>query len=154
MWNNFLTFIDEILPKGDRLLMLTSGSIGGWATWAFGENFDVKVGYLFFIVMVDYLTGNMAAFKTGEWCSKTGFTGVTKKIFIFFMVAVAHSLDVLIGMGDIMRNAVIIAYAANEIASIIENASKLGFYIPPIISRGLKAVQQKQENLFKGDDVK
>ena len=154
MWHNFLTFLDEILPKGDKLLMLISGSIGGWATWAFGENFDVKVGYLFFIVIIDYLTGNAAAFKTGEWCSKTGFTGITKKIFVFFMVAIAHSLDVLVGMVDIMRNAVIIAYAANEIASIIENADKLGMYIPAVIRNGLKAVQSKQEKLFKGDDVK
>lgn len=154
MWNNFLSFINEILPKGDKAIMLISGSVGGWATWAFGENFDVKVGYLFFIVIIDYLTGNAAAFKTGEWCSKTGFTGITKKIFVFFMVAIAHSLDVLVGMGDIMRNAVIIAYAANEIASIIENADKLGMYIPAVIRNGLKAVQSKQEKLFKGDDVK
>lgn len=154
MWNNFLMFCDEVLPRGDKALMLISGSIGGWATWAFGENFDVKVGYLFFIVVIDYLTGNAAAFKTGEWCSKTGFTGITKKIFVFFMVAIAHSLDVLVGMGDIMRNAVIIAYAANEIASIIENADKLGMYIPAVIRNGLKAVQSKQEKLFKGDDVK
>lgn len=154
MLNNFLTFCGDVVPRGDRMLMLISGSVGGWATWAFGENFDVKVGYLLFIVGVDYLTGNIAAFKTGEWCSKTGFTGITKKVFIFCMVALAHALDALVGMGDIMRNAVTIAYAANEMASVIENADKMGMYIPSVIRNGLKAVQSKQDKLFKGEDKK
>lgn len=149
MWNDIVNFASEVFPKGDKVLMLISGTIGGWATWAFGENFDVKVGYLLFIVIADYVTGNIAAFKTGEWCSKTGFVGITKKIFIFCMIAIAHAVDQLIGMGDIMRNAVIIAYAVNETASIIENASKLGLYIPPAIGKGLKAIQDKQDKLFK-----
>ena len=154
MWTNFVNFCGDVLPKGDRMLMLISGSVGGLATWTFGENFNVKIGYLLFIIVIDYLTGNAAAFKTGEWCSKTGFTGITKKIFIFCMVALAHALDALVGMGDIMRNAVIIAYAANETASIIENADKLGLYIPSVIRNGLKAVQSKQEKMFKGEDKK
>ena len=155
MWNSFLTFCGDIVPKGDRILMLTSGGLGAWATWAFG-GLDVKIQYLFFFVVLDYVTGNIAAFKTGAWCSKTGFTGISRKVFIFIMVAFCHGLDVIAGFGDIMRNAAIIAYTVNEAASIIENAETLGFggYVPAFIRRGLKTLKEKEDNLFKGEDLK
>lgn len=151
MLNALTTFFNDVLPKGDRLLMSISGVLGAWATWAFGD-VGIKIQYLFLFVIIDYVTGNMAAFRNGDWCSKTGFTGISRKVFIFMMIALCHSMDEIAGMGNIMRNAAIVAYSVNEFASIIENIEKLGFhaYIPGFIKRGLKQLREKEEELFNG----
>jgi toxin secretion/phage lysis holin len=151
IWN----FLSVVIPtKGERVLMLISGVLGGWLSVALG-GFDLSIKWLFIFVLVDYITGSAAAFKSAEWNSSTGFKGLFKKFFIFFIVTLCHGIDEVMHV-DILRNAAIMAYTVNEAGSIIENFDNLGYdkYIPAVLRRGLRVLKQKQDELFKEDDTK
>lgn len=151
LWN----FLSVVIPtKGERLLMLISGFIGGWLSVALG-GFDLSIKWLFVFVVVDYITGTIAAFKTQEWCSNKGFHGLFKKVFMFAVVALCHGIDQVVHY-EFLRNAAIMAYAVNEAGSIIENFDRLGYgdYIPAFLRRGLKVLKKKQDELFKEEDNK
>ena len=58
------------------------------------------------------------------------------------VVLVAYRLDIVIG-SDYIRNAVIIAFIANETISIIENAGLMGVPIPAIITKAIEVLKEK-----------
>jgi toxin secretion/phage lysis holin len=73
----------------------------------------------------------MLAILMKELSSNIGFKGIFKKVLIFMVVAVGHTIDVyVLGSGSAIRTAVIFFYLSNEGISIIENASKIGLPIP------------------------
>ena len=148
---SLMSFLSVIIPtKGERLLMLISGGLGGLLSFALG-GLDLSIQWLFFLVCLDYATGLTAALKTGEWNSSAGFQGLFKKFFIFLIVAVCNGIDQVMSF-DILRNAAIMAYAVNEAGSILENLERLGFgeFIPDFLRRGLKALKEKENDIFKG----
>ena len=61
------------------------------------------------------------------------------------IVLVAYRLDIVIGSAYI-RDAVIIAFLANETISIIENAGLMGIPIPPVIMRAIEVLKDKMES--------
>lgn len=150
IWN----FLSVVIPtKGERVLMLVSGFVGGWLSVALG-GFDLSIKWLFAFVVVDYLTGSAAAWKMSEWNSSTGFKGIFKKFIIFLVVTLCHGIDEVMHI-DILRNAAIMAYAVNEVTSILENIDHLGYgqHIPAVLRRGLKVLKEKEDELFKeGED--
>lgn len=82
-------------------------------------------------VAIDYLTGVMCAIVDKKLSSSVGFKGIFRKILIFVMVGIGHTLDAqILGGGDVLRTAVIFFYCANEGLSLIENAGHLGLPIP------------------------
>ena len=82
-------------------------------------------------VVVDYLTGVMCAIADKKLSSSVGFKGIFRKILIFVMVGIGHTLDAQVfGGGDTMRTAIIFFYCANEGLSLLENAGHLGLPIP------------------------
>lgn len=146
LWN----FLSVVIPsKGERLIMLISGALGGWLSFAIG-GFDLSIKWLFVFVCADYITGMIAAFKRGIWCSRSGFRGLFKKVFLFFIVALCHGIDQMTHL-EVLRNAAIMAYGVNEAGSIIENLENLGLgkHIPPFVRRGIKTLKEKEEELFK-----
>ncbi|NLI63966.1 MAG: phage holin family protein, partial [Bacteroidales bacterium] len=63
--------------------------------------------------------------------SAIGFKGIFKKVMIFFMVAIGHTIDAyLIKNGGAIRTAVIFFYISNEGISILENSANIGLPIP------------------------
>ncbi len=146
LWN----FFSVVIPtKGERVLMLISGALGGWLSFALG-GIDLSIKWLFVFVCLDYITGMIAAFKLSEWCSRTGFKGLFKKVFLFFVVALCHGIDQVVHL-EILRNAAIMAYGVNEAGSILENLERLGYgsLIPGFLRRGLKTLKDKEKELFK-----
>ena len=109
---------------------------------------DVPLIWLFIFVVIDYITGTWYAIKSGNWSSSTGGKGIIKKIIIFLMVVIANGIDQSTGINYI-RQAVIIAYIINESGSILENIENLGYgsIIPSVLRKGLKAINQKNNNL-------
>ena len=151
LWN----FFSVVIPtKGERLLMLISGALGGWLSFALG-GFDLSIKWLFIFVCIDYATGMIAAFKRGIWCSRTGFKGLFKKVFLFAVVALCHGIDQVVHL-EILRNAAIMAYGVNEAGSILENLENLGFgsHIPGFLRRGIKTLKDKEKELFNEVDNK
>lgn len=111
-------------------LQLCFAAIGGWLGWVLG-GYDGFLYSLIAFVVIDYITGFMAAIVEQKLSSEIGFKGIFKKVLIFMMVAIGHILDSrIIGDGSVLRTAVIFFYLSNEGISIIENASKIGLPIP------------------------
>lgn len=142
---NVAEYVSYVVPtKWEGVFMAISGIAGSVLAWAFG-GIDLQLTWLFVFVVVDYLTGTLAACKTGEWCSQVGAKGLFKKAFIFLIVALSHGIDVTT-QSDFLRNAAIAAYAVNELGSTLENLDRLGFtgLIPEFLRRALKQIKSKE----------
>ncbi|WP_409251740.1 holin family protein [Bacillus sp. SCS-153A] len=94
-------------------------------------------------MVLDYVTGLVAAGINGNLSSKTGLKGIGKKVLIFSMVAVAHLIDTILGNQHIIRDSTIIFYLCNEILSIIENAGRAGLPLPPFLSSAVESLRNK-----------
>ena len=110
---------------------------GGWST---------LLTILLAFVVIDYVTGMIAAFFEKQLNSETGFKGIAKKIAIFFIVAVAHMVDVAMG-GDahVVRDAAIFFYLANELLSITENVGRLGIPLPQQLINAVDILKGKDD---------
>mgnify|MGYP002239472856 CR=1 FL=1 len=84
---------------------------------------------------------------TGSLESKAGWKGLCRKCMTLVFVLVAYRLDLVIGTNYI-RDAVIIAFIANETISLVENAGLMGLPLPEVIS---KAIDILQKNTGSGE---
>ena len=112
--------------------------LGGWDMW---------LQALVLFVVLDYITGLMAAAIEKKLSSEVGFRGIIKKVFIFCLVAVAFQADILLGT-SIIRVAVIGFYLGTEGLSILENASRAGLPVPEKLKETLiqiKGTEKKVE---------
>ena len=106
------------------------GSIGGILGLLFGE-LDGSLYALVVFVIADYFTGVISAINNKKLSSDIGFEGISKKICIFVLVAIANIVDVnILNSGAAVRSAVIFFYLSNEGISVLENAVKLGLPVP------------------------
>lgn len=82
-------------------------------------------------MVIDYITGIMAAILEKKLSSNIGFKGIFKKVLIFTFVGIGHIVDIyILQNGSAVRTAVIFFYLSNEGLSIIENATKIGLPVP------------------------
>ena len=106
------------------------GGIGGILGLLFGE-LDGSLYALVVFVIADYFTGVISAISNKKLSSDIGFEGISKKICIFVLVAIANIVDVnILNSGAAVRTAVIFFYLSNEGISVLENAVKLGLPVP------------------------
>ncbi|KAF5053427.1 Bacteriophage holin family protein [anaerobic digester metagenome] len=120
-------------------------ALGGWLGWILG-GVDGFLYALITFVVIDYITGLMAAFIEKKLSSEVGFKGIFKKVLIFLLVAVANIIDQnLIGNGSAIRTAVIFFYLSNEGISIIENSSRIGLPIPAKLKNVLVQLKDKED---------
>jgi len=111
-------------------IQLGVAALGGWLGWILG-GLDGFLYALIAFVVIDYITGVMCAVVEKKLSSEVGFHGIFKKILIFCMVAVGHTIDThLLGSGSALRTAVIFFYIANEGISLLENTTRLGLPVP------------------------
>ncbi|RSK29415.1 holin [Bacillus sp. HMF5848] len=109
--------------------------LGGW---------DMMLVILIMFVVIDYITGVLAAAVQGKLSSRAGFKGIVQKVMIFALVAVAHLLDLILsGNHNFIRDTVIFFYLFNELISIIENAGEVGLPIPGILMRAIEILRNK-----------
>src|SRR5690554_5651667 len=95
--------------------------LGGWSPL-------LQVLVLF--IAFDYILGFLVAATHGKLNSAVGFKGIAKKVIILALVAIAYSIDKIMGDGTIIRDAVIFFYLANELLSILETVGKTNLPIP------------------------
>ena len=100
-------------------------------------------------VVLDYITGVVAAGKEGKLSSEVGLWGIPKKVAIFAIVAVAHLVDTALGDAHLFRDAAIFFYLANELLSITENLGRIGVPIPGAIQRAVEVLRGKSEGEAK-----
>lgn len=99
---------------------------------------------LVILVVLDVITGFIRAFVQQGLSSKESFRGMTKKLLIFVLVAVAVQVDMLAGTNGIMRNVVVIFYCVSEGLSVLENCVASGLPVPDILRQALKQLNEKK----------
>lgn len=115
--------------------------IGGVMGWIFG-GFDGFLYALIAFVVVDYITGVLAAIYTKQLSSEVGFKGIARKVAIFLLVGIGNIIDIeILKTGAILRTAVIFFYLSNEGISIIENAARLDLPIPKQLINVLEQIK-------------
>ena len=128
---------------GSIQLILTA--VGGWLGWFLGGCDGLLYALIAFVV-IDYVTGVMAAVVDHKLSSEVGFKGIFKKVLIFLLVGIGHILDThVIGSGSVLRTAVIFFYLSNEGVSLIENAAHLGLPIPEKLKSVLEQLHDRAE---------
>lgn len=128
------------------------GVIGSVIASFFG-GWDSGLCTLMIFMGVDYLSGLVIAgvFKrspkssTGSLESKAGWEGLCRKCYTLIFVLVAYRLDLVIGTSYI-RDAVIIAFIANETISLVENAGLMGVPLPAVITKAIDILQKRAES--------
>ena len=131
-----------------------------------------KIGWMFVlwatVMVLDYLTGTLAAWHTGEWNSHTARDGLWHKAGMIVIVLVAGLFDAAIRV--ITRSAgvtlpfemlvlpiVLSWYVITELGSILENAIQMGAEnVPGWLKKGLAvasgAVDKAGEAAVGGED--
>ena len=121
-------------------------AIGGALGWFIGGLDGFLYARIAFVV-IDYLTGLLAAGVQKKLSSEVGFKGIAKKIAIFLLVGIANIIDVdVIQNGTALRTAVIFFYLSNEGLSILENAGNIGLPIPEKLKTMLAQLKDKEDD--------
>lgn len=121
-------------------------AIGGFMGWFLG-GLDGFVYALIIFVVVDYITGVLAAIIQKKVSSEIGFKGICKKVLILCLVGLAHILDTqVIKTGSVLRTAVIFFYISNEGISVVENAARIGLPVPQKLIDVLEQLKEDKTN--------
>lgn len=128
------------------------GAIGSFIAGMFG-GWDAAMTTLLIFMLIDYVSGlivagvfhNSGKSENGALESKAGWKGLFRKGMTLLIVLIACRLDILMG-ADYIRDAVCIAFIANETISIIENAGLMGVPIPAVITNAIEVLKKKSEN--------
>lgn len=133
-------------------LCTTIGIIGGSIAALFG-GFDAALITLMIFMGIDYITGLIVAgvfhksekTPNGALESRAGWKGLCRKGVTLLIVLVACRLDLMMG-SNFIRDAVVIAFVANETISIIENAGLMGIPIPAAVVRAIEVLKNKADS--------
>lgn len=119
-----------------------STMLGGWSE---------ALTTLLICMVIDYITGlvvagvfhNSPKTATGALESNAGLKGLFRKAAMLLFVLIGHRLDVAVGTTYI-RDAVCIAFIANEVISLVENAGLMGVPIPEVITNAIDVLKNKE----------
>ncbi len=132
-----------------NILISIIGVIGSAIASAFG-GWTTGLTTLVIFMAIDYVTGLIVAgvfhkstkTETGTLESRAGFKGLCRKGAMLLVVLVAYRLDLAVGTAYI-KDAVIIAFIANEAISIIENAGLMGVPMNDTLKNAIDVLQKK-----------
>lgn len=131
----------------------TAGVIGAALGFMYGEVNGLFWALIAFMVL-DYISGVLAAISDKKLSSSVGFKGIAKKLLILVFVSVGHITDTyVLGGVPVAMTAVMLFYIANEGISIIENASALGLPVPRKIKNVLEQIRKKSGDDDMEDDI-
>ena len=132
-----------------NILISIIGVIGSAIASAFG-GWTTGLTTLVIFMAIDYITGLIVAgvfhkstkTETGTLESRAGFKGLCRKGAMLLIVLVACRLDLTLSTTYI-KDAVIIAFIANEAISIIENAGLMGVPMNDTLKNAIDVLQKK-----------
>lgn len=128
------------------------GIVGSWVASLFG-GWDAALITLVIFMGIDYTTGlivagvfhNSEKTQNGALESRVGWKGLCRKGVTLLIVLVAYRLDLVIG-SSFIKDAVVIAFIANEAISITENAGLMGIPVFPVITKAIEVLRNKAES--------
>ncbi len=115
--------------------------------------FDAGLKILIGLMAIDYVTGLLVAgvFRASEKTdsggleSGVGWKGLCRKGVTLLIVLVAQCVDAAAGT-NVIRDAVVIGYTANEAISILENAGLMGVPVPNKLAQAIDVLQGKDHS--------
>lgn len=130
---------------------------------AYLQQLAAPFAILIAVMILDYISGMIAAIKTKTLDSTVGILGILKKICYLFIVAVGMVMDYLIRMmggefgmamdGTYFVGLLVITWLTiNECISILENTDEAGGPVPPFIKSLLKRLKRHTEETA-GEDA-
>ena len=128
-------------------IKLVCGAVAGLISFIFG-GLDMLFSALLVCIVVDYLTGVLAALYEKRLNSEVGFRGIIKKVVILLIVVLAHMIENAAGISGI-RDIVIGFYIANEGISILENAGRMNVPVCDKLAKYLEQVKSEDESSDK-----
>lgn len=123
---------------------LAGAGLASICTFLFGAP-DIWLLTLLAFIVIDYISGVIAAYIHHELSSQVGFIGILKKTMYFFVVAVAHCVDVATGAGGVLQDIAVGLLISNEGISILENCARCGIPIPEKLIRALEQVRGDEQ---------
>ena len=127
-----------------RFVRIIGAGLTSIGTFLFGAP-DVWLMTLLAFIAIDYISGVIAAYINQKLSSRVGFIGILKKTMYFFVVAVAHCVDVATGAGGVLQGIAVGVLISNEGISILENCAKCGIPIPDRLIRALEQIKGEDE---------
>lgn len=140
----------------NHIFITIVGTVGSLMASFFG-GWTESLTTLLIFMCIDYATGLIVAgvfhksqkTESGALESRAGFKGLCRKGAILLFVLIGYRLDLAMGTTYI-RDAVCIAFIANELISIVENAGLMGIPIPAVITKGIDILKSKADTELKG----
>ena len=98
------------------------------------------------LIILDYISGVIAAAVEKRLSSEVGAKGIAKKIFMLLIVALANIVDInVIGDGHVLKTVTVVFYICNECISLIENAGRIGVPVPKKLLDVLEQLRDKDK---------
>lgn len=148
-----------------RSIKLLLSALGAWISIKLGILGPVLL-VLTMVIVLDYLTGMLAAKYLGKWNSKTGIWGIVKKLMYGIAVVIGMTVDwlivelaryigVSISISTFFGLATALWLIINELISIGENLIKLeSDAMPPFLKKAIlylkKIIEDRGEALADG----
>lgn len=133
-----------------NLVCTSIGMVGAAVSTIFG-GWSEALTTLLICMVIDYITGlvvagvfhNSPKSTSGALESNAGLKGLFRKAAMLLFVLIGHRLDLAVGTTYI-RDAVCIAFIANEVLSLVENAGLMGVPIPEVITNAIDGLKNKE----------
>lgn len=135
-----------------KTVICTSVGIAGSIIASLFGGWTASLTTLLIFMGIDYVSGLIVAgvfhrspkTETGALESRAGLKGLIRKFSMLLFVLIGHRLDMATG-ANYIRDAVCIAFMANELLSIVENAGLMGVPIPAIVTNAIDILKKKTE---------
>ena len=114
-------------------------------SFLFGDMEGLMVA-LVALIILDYISGVIAAAVEKRLSSEVGAKGIAKKIFMLLIAALANIVDInVIGDGHVLKTVTVVFYICNECISLIENAGRIGVPVPKKLLDVLEQLRDKDD---------
>ena len=114
-------------------------------SFLFGDIEGLMVA-LIALIILDYISGVIAAAVEKRLSSEVGAKGIAKKIFMLLIVALANIVDInVIGDGHVLKTVTVVFYICNECISLIENAGRIGVPVPKKLLDVLEQLRDRDD---------
>ena len=114
-------------------------------SFLFGDMEGLMVA-LVALIILDYISGVIAAAVEKRLSSEVGAKGIAKKIFMLLIVALANIVDInVVGDGHVLKTVTVVFYICNECISLIENAGRIGVPVPKKLLDVLEQLRDKEK---------
>ena len=114
-------------------------------SFLFGDMEGLMVA-LIALIILDYISGVIAAAVEKRLSSEVGAKGIAKKIFMLLIVALANIVEInVVGDGHVLKTVTVVFYICNECISLIENAGRIGVPVPKKLLDVLEQLRDKDD---------